>query len=328
MFSCFVGLFIGMVFSPVMWLVAYNPPTPFCAPQHTKESPPSPVVAPPAPVQLQPPVKDTRDIDIEKRNEIAEPVRYHSVTPKGDPKVRHAKLSDELASRKLLFVGVVTAQKYLDTRAVAINNTWGRGLSDIHYFASSSSAESKHLPIITLPGINDTVYPPQRKVYHMLKYMHDHYIDQYDFFMRSDDDVYVRTDLLDKLLLQTNPAQDLYMGCPGFGKTADRARLKLEKNEHYCMGGPGVIFSRSALRKLAPHLDKCLEVGVAYARGVCVHHLSSLPSSPSLPLVPPFISSPLPRPSSSPLPSPLSPPLPAFLSLPPPPPPLGGGSEL
>ena len=35
------------------------------------------------------------------------------------------------------------------------------------------------------------------------------------------------------------------------------------------MGGPGVIFSRSALRKLAPHLDACLQsVVVSYNEDV------------------------------------------------------------
>ena len=77
----------------------------------------------------------------------------------------------------------------------------------------------------TLPGINDTQHPPQRKVYHMLKYMHDHYIDEFDFFMRSDDDVYVKTDQLLELLQSINPAQDIYMGCPGFGRLDDRDRI-------------------------------------------------------------------------------------------------------
>ena len=193
-----------------------------------------------------------------------------TITGESDPKVRYRKLSNELAPRKLLFVGVVTAVKFLETRATGIYNTWGRELSDLYFFASQPDDKDLGLPIITLPGINDTQYPPQRKVYHMLKYMHDHYIDQFDFFMRSDDDVYVKTDQLLELLQGINPAQDIYMGCPGFGRPDDRDRIKLDQNEHYCMGGPGVIFSRSALRKLAPHLDKCLEVSQNMVVRECV----------------------------------------------------------
>lgn len=186
-----------------------------------------------------------------------------SVLSPGDPNIRYRKLARELAPRKLLFVGVVTAAKYLDTRALGIHQTWGKELHDLYFFSSKPNDSSLNLPIVTLPGIDDNQYPPQRKVYKMLKYMHDNYIDEFDFFMRSDDDVYVKTDLLLELLETINPAQDIYMGCPGFGKTKDRERIKLEEHEHYCMGGPGVIFSRSALRKLAPHLDTCLEVGVS-----------------------------------------------------------------
>ena len=193
-----------------------------------------------------------------------------NIPPPQSPQLRFRELSNELAPRKLLFVGVVTAKKYLNTRALGIYRTWGKEVPDLKFFSSQPDDENLHLPIITLPGINDTQYPPQRKVYHMLKYMHDHYIDQFDFFMRSDDDVYVKVDRMMELLKNTNPAQDIYMGCPGFGRPDDRDRIKLTAEEHYCMGGPGVIFSRSALRKLAPHLDECLKVWFCVCVCVCV----------------------------------------------------------
>ena len=175
------------------------------------------------------------------------------------------KLQPKLIPRKRLFVGVITAAKYLDTRATAINNTWGKDISQLNtaklqFFVSQPPLPDINLPYKVLPGTDDTQYPPQQKVFHMLKYMHDNYINEFEFFMRSDDDIYVKTDQLLELLQGINPAQDIYMGCPGFGRPDDRDRIKLDQNEHYCMGGPGVIFSRSALRKLAPHLDKCLEV--------------------------------------------------------------------
>ncbi len=276
--ACGLGLILGVVISPVMWLTYYDPllktMSPLCS-YNTLQSSPldkkstqgniSPLDWFRGKVEEAP-----NEVKVRGQNFARTPdelrkfnltVSNYTVTPSGDPKVRYRKLSYEVAPRNILFVGVVTAEKYLNTRAVAINNTWGRDLPNLIYFSSHPNKTSIKLPIISLPGVNDTVYPPQRKVYHMLKYMHDNFIDDYDFFMRSDDDVYVKTDLLLEILQNINPAQDIYMGCPGFGRPDDQSRIKLEGGEHYCMGGPGVIFSRSALRKLAPHLDTCLKVG-------------------------------------------------------------------
>ena len=185
-----------------------------------------------------------------------------NLTAPSDPNVRYKLLMSELAPRKMLYIGVISSAKYLPTRAVGIYRTWAKDiLPHLHFYSAPPDDPSlSYLPVVTLPGINDTQYPPQKKVYRALKYMADHFLDKYDFFIRSDDDVYYRMDKLLKLLEGINPAQDIYMGCPGFGKENDKDRLKLEKHEHYCMGGPGVIFSRSALRKLSPHLETCLEV--------------------------------------------------------------------
>lgn len=172
---------------------------------------------------------------------------------------RPKTLQQELGSsvRKPLFIGVVTAQKLLQTRARAINETWGKSAPKLAFF-SSSGRSTRRLPVISLPGVDDT-YPPQRKVFKMLKYMHDNFIDKYNWFMRADDDVYVRVDKLTEFLSQLDPSKELYLGQPGMGKPQDLERIKLRAYEHYCMGGPGVIYSQALLRKLAPHLDDCLE---------------------------------------------------------------------
>ena len=275
---CF-GIFIGMVISPIMWISYFQDPllqslSPLCSGRQEKGTshPNSANLRDNLELELLERYRQSFDGQFEdasiidqsnskrKRKHFDLEYLNRSISPPGNLKTRYRHLSNELAPRKLLFIGVVTAKKYLETRAVAINNTWGRGIDGLYYFSSHSENKKVNLPIITLPGVNDSVYPPQRKVYHMLKYMHDHFIDEYDFFMRSDDDVYVKMDPLLELLSSVNPAQDIYMGCPGFGRPDDRTRIKLTEDEHYCMGGPGVIFSRSALRKLAPHLHTCLEV--------------------------------------------------------------------
>lgn len=178
-------------------------------------------------------------------------------------KVRPKTIAKELMVRKTLFVGVVTAQKFLETRGKAIYETWGKSTPMIQFFSAEGKSKGT-LPVVSLPGVDDT-YPPQKKVYRMLKYMHDKYIDEYDWFLRADDDVYVRIPKLMEFLNTLDPTKMIYMGQPGMGKPQDLERIKLRSDEHYCMGGPGVIFSNTLLRRLAPHLEECLSnVVVSY----------------------------------------------------------------
>jgi len=203
-------------------------------------------------------------------DKISDSELNHVVKAPRDTTKRYRLLSQELATRKLVLVGVVTAQKYLETRATAVYNTWGKQMADIIFFSEQpNSTQHVSFPVVTLQGVDDHTYPPQRKVFKMLQYMYNNYINKFDFFMRVDDDMYVKKQQLYDLLLATNPAQDIYMGSPGFGKPEDRKRLKLEEHEHYCMGGPGVVFSRALLRKLGPQVDDCLKnVVVSYNEDV------------------------------------------------------------
>ena len=262
-----VGVLVGVIFSPVsilfqfqeLELSARQVASPCVLHPDLSSAPrPSNVSVPPL---LSP-----------EANEIISPPEFPhnpcklgpdgNVTPSANPSIRYRYLASELSPRKLLYIGVISSAKYLPTRGVGIYQTWGKEiLPDMHFFsAPPEDPNLSYLPVITLPEINDTQYPPQKKVYRTLKYMAENFIDKYDFFIRSDDDVYYRMEKLRALVEGINPAQDIYMGCPGFGKENDKDRLKLETHEHYCMGGPGVIFSRSALRKLAPHLETCLQV--------------------------------------------------------------------
>lgn len=100
-----------------------------------------------------------------------------------------------LHAKHFLFVGVMTAKKYLDSRAVAAYKTWAPSIPGKVEFFSSHGSDSVPLPfplpVVSLPDVDDS-YPPQKKSFMMLKYMHDHYLDKYEWFMRADDDVYIR----------------------------------------------------------------------------------------------------------------------------------------
>jgi len=110
---------------------------------------------------------------------------------------------------------------------------------------------------VPLPGVDDS-YPPQKKSFMMLKYMHDHYLDKYEWFMRADDDVYIKGDKLENFLRSLNSSEPLFLGQTGLGTTEEMGKLALEPGENFCMGGPGVIMSREVLRRMVPHIGECL----------------------------------------------------------------------
>lgn len=174
---------------------------------------------------------------------------------------RPRQLASEVDAKKLLFIGVMTAKKYLDTRAKAVYNTWGKRQApgSLAFFVSNDEKWESELPIQTLKGVHDNEYPPQKKVMTMLRYMYDNYIDDYEWFMRADDDVYVRIERLQVFLRSLNSSRDSVIGQGGVGKSDELNNLGLVKGECYCIGGPGVIMSRNVLRKIAPNIEECLK---------------------------------------------------------------------
>ncbi|XP_044579709.1 chondroitin sulfate synthase 1 isoform X1 [Cotesia glomerata] len=161
----------------------------------------------------------------------------------------------------LVIVGVMTAQKYLKTRAKAVWETWGREVpGKIIFFSSEESKVPDNcpdLPLVSLPKVDDS-YPPQKKSFLMLKYMWDNYGSKFEWFIRADDDVYIRTDRLKKLLMSVDSGKPMYIGQAGRGNSEEIGQLALKYDENFCMGGPGVIMSKETMKKIVPHVKDCL----------------------------------------------------------------------
>ena len=173
-------------------------------------------------------------------------------------------LNEEYIFKKQLFVGVLTQQAYLPTRVKSVYETWGKEVDKLVFFVGEDcniSAEHSHLPIVKLNGVPDSVYPPLRKAFAVMSYMYKHYVNQFNWFIRADDDMYVRTNKLKDLLRKMHPYESIYLGRAGTGRKDDLKRLRLLSHERYCMGGPGIILSVGAMRLVGPHLDNCLRAG-------------------------------------------------------------------
>lgn len=162
------------------------------------------------------------------------------------------------SNRTLVFVGVMTAEQYLGSRAKAVYETWSQDLPGRIAFFSSEVSRAPGLPLVPLRNVDDS-YPPQKKSFLMLLYMYEKYGDAFEWFMRADDDVYVRGDKLEEFLRSVDSRKPQFIGQAGRGTSDERDALALDYNENFCMGGPGVLFSRETLKRVAPHVKYCLK---------------------------------------------------------------------
>ncbi|XP_041374793.1 chondroitin sulfate synthase 1-like [Gigantopelta aegis] len=162
-----------------------------------------------------------------------------------------------------LFIGVMTTRNNLKTRATAIGRTWGKHIpGKIVFFVGQGEHYEVDLglPVVVLDDVSDIAYPPRNKSFAMLKYISDHYSSQFEWFMRVDDDIFIKPDRLETFLRSVNSSRRLYLGQPGLGVPAERGKLGLgDDSFFFCMGGPGVVFTRDTLRRTAQGFASCLQ---------------------------------------------------------------------
>ena len=99
--------------------------------------------------------------------------------------------------------------------------------------------------------------------------------------MNADDDVYVRNDRLVRFLISLNSSDDIHLGHAGTGAKEEMGMLSLNPGDNYCIGGPGVILSRSVLKKVAPHLEHCFQTAPTSHEdievGRCIQRYAGVP---------------------------------------------------
>lgn len=205
------------------------------------------------------------------RSEESKPVVHNTVAPKVTHfsyGLRPFYVASELGHRDKLLVGILTTEENIDSLVLAVNNTWAPLLPKIIFFTPFSrdvDFNEKYnkvlgLPVVQLADVEDENFSKTKMSFKMLKYMHDHYVNNFEWFMRVEDAMYLKPEKLLELLNSVNSSKDVYLGRPGsYRANGIRGDDDLYTHEKYCQGGTGVALSRTALLKLAPHLDSCLE---------------------------------------------------------------------
>jgi len=204
-------------------------------------------------------------------SEESEPITHNTVAPKVTHfsyGLRPFYVASELGHRDKLLVGIMTSEENIDSLVLAVNNTWAPLLPKIIFFTPFSRdvdfyekySKVLGLPIVQLADVEDENFSKTKMSFKMLKYMRDHYANNFEWFMRAEDAMYLKAEKLVELLNSVNSSKDIYLGRPGsFRVNGGNGDEDLYTHEKYCQGGGGVVLSRSALMKLVPHLDRCLE---------------------------------------------------------------------
>lgn len=84
--------------------------------------------------------------------------------------------------KHFIYIGVLTAQKYLPTRGRAIMNTWAKQVPGKLEFYVGEGVKNVNdggppLPLVKLRTVKDDAYPPQKKSFLLLKTMYDAYLN-------------------------------------------------------------------------------------------------------------------------------------------------------
>ncbi|XP_049872972.1 GATA zinc finger domain-containing protein 14-like [Pectinophora gossypiella] len=149
-------------------------------------------------------------------------------------KSENHKVADELAKRVRVLCWVMTYPDNHQTKAIHVKATWGKRCNRLIFM---SSQKDDSLPAIALDVV-ESKYFLWSKTKKAFQYVHEHYRNHFDWFMKADDDTYVILENLRYLLASYNTHEPIYLG---------RRYEHRTRRSSYMTGGAGYVLSLAAL---------------------------------------------------------------------------------
>lgn len=118
--------------------------------------------------------------------------------------------STELGIREKLFVGILANQASVDGLAVAVNKTVTHWVDKTIFFVDATSGHKLNMSLMKIPGIVGFTDRSVLKPFHMVKYIADNYLDDYEFFMLIKDSTYLNADKLMNMVKRVSVIEDVY----------------------------------------------------------------------------------------------------------------------
>ncbi|KAM3823006.1 glycoprotein-N-acetylgalactosamine 3-beta-galactosyltransferase 1 isoform 1-T4 [Vipera latastei] len=171
--------------------------------------------------------------DNDENNNLKGQMNFNADT--GQHKDENKNVAEDLYQKVRILCWVMTGPQNLETKAKHVKATWAQHCNKILFM---SSEENKNFPTVGLETKEgrDHLYWKTIKAF---QYVHEHYFDEADWFMKADDDTYVALDNLRWLLSKYNPEKPIYFG----------RRFKPFVKQGYMSGGAGYVLSKEALKR-------------------------------------------------------------------------------
>jgi hypothetical protein len=110
-----------------------------------------------------------------------------------------------------VFCFVLTAPKYFNTRARAVNSTWGRRCNGL-FFITESSNDTRGLPIAPIANLTPGYEHLTQKSVSALQYAYEYHFNNFDWFVKADDDTYIFMENLKAFLRKQNSSEPVTFG--------------------------------------------------------------------------------------------------------------------
>ncbi|KAI6237969.1 N-acetylgalactosaminide beta-1,3-galactosyltransferase [Aphelenchoides besseyi] len=119
-------------------------------------------------------------------------------------------------------------------KAMAVNATWAPRCNKYFFVTAGNGLPSVDLNVTA--GRNHLFEKSKRA----FKYLYDTDLNDYDWFLKADDDTFVIMENLRFMLLSYSPNDPIYFGC----------KFESKFKQGYMSGGAGYVLSREAVRRL------------------------------------------------------------------------------
>ncbi|XP_058835583.1 glycoprotein-N-acetylgalactosamine 3-beta-galactosyltransferase 1-like [Topomyia yanbarensis] len=145
--------------------------------------------------------------------------------------------SNNLSESVRVLCWIMTTPANHQSKAIHVKQTWGRRCNKLLLM---SSAEDANLETIVLP-VHEGRQSLWNKTREAFRYVHEHHLNEYDWFLKADDDTYVIMENLRYFLYAYSPHFPIYFG--------SKFRYPQYVKQGYFSGGAGYVLSREALKR-------------------------------------------------------------------------------